>query len=205
MGDVIRSICSRVADLFHPALHVINPSRGESYPILSLYGSEGEEVPRLVFFPGWEDNAASKKRRLGFARQTTLLSRIHDAGVRGEEVEEKAGEPATPGRLSLATTAQGMDGIVHDLTTFLSDRVRVTVMTVPSRRSRKGWPDLKVVYLYSPFDDENPRLVLFPAWSGMAERASERIETLHQDMLLREMERRGSKPEDVLSDYSPES
>lgn len=177
MPEVITQLVLKIRDLLFPSVHVINPSRGQSYPILNLHVDEDDDRPRVVLFPGWEDNRGSARRRLHYGRQVTLLQRIHDAGVRGERMEDWRGEPLPgvqdePLQLCLAVTADGMLDAARDLNEYLGDQLRVTLTQVPQEHG----PDLVITRLYAPNREKNPRLVLFPAWRGVVENPSDRLE-----------------------------
>ncbi|MFT4626194.1 MAG: hypothetical protein ACI8PZ_004870 [Myxococcota bacterium] len=200
MPDAVRGICRKVSDLLSPALHVIDPSRGHRYPILSLYASESDPTPRIVLFPGWESNSGSRRRRIGFARQVTLLQRITEAGVHGEAVNVENGDDPDsdpPLTISLACTAVHMPGQVRDLYDYLGDRVRMTVTLVDGG---PGAGEVPVLRVYSPFRDQSPRLVLVPAWTGIAERSAARIAPKHRDSLVEELAD-GSAGEVEVEDY----
>lgn len=176
MPEVITAVYLRLRDLLFPSVHVINPSKGQSYPILNLHVDEEDERPRVVIFPGWEDNRESVKRRLGFGRQMTLLKRIHDAGVRGERLEDWRGSAPSmdedePLNLSVAVPAPRMVDIVHDLYDYLGDQLRMTVTTVEQEQGL----DLHVLKLYAPTQEKKPRIVLLPGWTTATERASDRV------------------------------
>jgi len=189
MPELLVGLCVKLRDLVHPTVHQINPSRGQSYPILNLYASVDADVPRLVIFPGWEDNRGSAKRRLGYARQVTLMDRIHHAGMRGEDIEDQpdASSPQDnePFRMGVAMTAAEFDVFVYDLFAYMGDLLHLTVATLPSR----GVADLRVVRAYAP-SDRTLRLVLFPSWAGDAETKAARIGASEQLALLQELERR---------------
>ena len=175
MPDLILGICSKLADILHPTIHVIHPSKGSSYPILSLYVDDGDPKPRLVLFPGWEAKKRSAKRRLDYARQMTLLQRIVDAGVHGETLDQWRNLmpiPAVDGPLmvSMALSAPLMEGFVTDLEDILGDHLRMTVQTI-----QDGPLPMHVVKVYAPTAESQPRLILFPGWSSAIERKGDDI------------------------------
>jgi hypothetical protein len=193
MPEVIRGVCHKLRDLLYPSIHVVNPSRGESYPILNLYDSDAATRARVVLFPGWESKVRSRRRRIRYGRQAMLLGRIADAGVGGEAVSvDSAPDPDSdaPLELSLACTADQIPERLRDLYTYLGDRVRLTVTTLASRQAEKGWPHLRVVRLYSPFNDTQPRVVFLPLWAGVVERPTHMIDAQQNALILREAARR---------------
>ncbi len=175
MPETLTAVCLKLRDLMHGSIFVINPSRGTEYPILSLYADAGARRPRVVWFPAWEDNRQSRKRRIRFDRQTTLLQRLTEAQVAGESLEEFRGRPSDcqgprPLMLPLAASAHQMDTVIRDLYDAVGDVLRVTVTTVPQVDAH----DLQVVRVYSLADEHEPRMVLFPGWAGELEsRATE--------------------------------
>ena len=168
MPELLTKVCIQLRDLVHASILVIHPrkGRGDSYPVLYLWAVEGDPKPRMVLFPGWEDNAG--RRRVDFKRQFTLMERVAEAGVRGEDLEgyrgvvssDRAKEPVL---VRLAVPSSDMMGIVNDLLEYLADLMRVMVVRVP----RPGGKELLVVRIYGvgPTDTQ-PRLVLVPAWEG---------------------------------------
>lgn len=176
MPDRVLQIVLRLRDLLFPTVHVVNPSRGASYPLLNLHARADDDHPRVVLFPGWEDDRASVRRRLDYGRQFTLLQRIQEAGVRGEQLEQWRGEPLDGGSdepvlLPVAVTALQMTGVIHDLQAYLGDLLRVRVLPLP----RASGADLQVVRLYAPTDEALPRLMLYPAWASAAETPRGRV------------------------------
>ncbi len=170
MPGLILGICAKLGDLLHPTIHVINPSRGHSYPILNLYVDDGDPKPRMVLFPGWEANKRTAKRRLDYARQMTLLQRINDAGVHGETLDEwrtdaTAPEVDGPLHISMAFSAPLMEAFITDLDDILGDHLRMTVQTITD-----GPLPMHVVKVYAPTSEREPRLILFPGWTGATER-----------------------------------
>lgn len=176
MPDRVLQIVLRLRDLTSPTVHVVNPSRGASYPILNLYADADDARPRVVLFPGWEDDRASVRRRLDYGRQLTLLQRIHDAGVPGEQLEHWHGEALDgladrPLLLPMAVTAPRMLGVAHELFDALGDVLRITIAALP----RPDGPDLQAVRVYAP-GEARPRLVLLPGWSTSAEAPRDRVD-----------------------------
>jgi len=165
MQDAVVQICLHLHDIVFPTVHVVNPSRGKSYPMLNLHTQRDDGRPRLVIFPGWEDQ--QKKRRVGWKRQATLMKRIADAGVEGEmlDLNEKERETDGPYQVSLACCAMRMDELILDLNDYFGDVVRITVGTIPQKEKA----DIKVVRLYAPNSETKPRLIFFPGWTGDAE------------------------------------
>lgn len=174
MREVVTRICQKLRDVAQPTVHVVNPSKGQSYPILNLHGPDGG-APRLVVFPAWEDNAQSAKRRVTWGRATTLIQRIHDSGVRGETLESfgafDASTIAEPYAMCIAATADAMDAAVFDLQSALGDVARITVASVPQPNA----PDLQIVRIYAT-KELMPRLVFAPAWRGTEERPDQRVD-----------------------------
>lgn len=176
MPDRVLQVVLRLRDLTFPTVHVVNPSRGASYPILNLYAHADDPRPRVVLFPGWEDDRASVRRRLDYGRQLTLLRRIHDAGVPGEQLEQWHGDALeglveVPFEVPMAVTAPRMVGVAHELFDAMGDLLRITVATVP----RPAGPDLHVVRLYAP-NEARPRLILFPGWWSALESPRDRVD-----------------------------
>ena len=85
MTDAVVAACVKL-DVLHPCIYVINPSKGQPYPVLFLYADQGDKIPRIALFPGWEDDKR-EYRRVDYARQATLLQRIRDGGLPGESPE----------------------------------------------------------------------------------------------------------------------
>lgn len=175
---IVASLCVKLRDLLRPTVHVVNPSKGKRYPLLNLHLDAGS--PRIVVFPGWEDNVESPKSRVTYARQVKLLARIHDAGVPGETIDAYVGERVTASRfdpdtspllLNLAASASEMVPRIHDLAAYLGDVVRMTVSVLEQRSG----PPIHVVRVYAPTDEPRPRVVMFPGWSGPGELASVRV------------------------------
>jgi hypothetical protein len=172
MAEAVVAVCIQLGDLLYPSIYVINPSKGQSYPVLFLYGDRDDPTPRLTLFPGWEDNRRSPNRRLDYARQTTLLQRIHDAGLPGESLESYRGNDADrlpPGVLvlPLAASVPEVDGMIVDLYERLGDILRITVTHVPQL---KGRPPLPVVRCYAPNGESHPRILWVPGWATTGER-----------------------------------
>ena len=186
MPELLVAICVKLHDLLHPTVHQINPSRGQSYPILNLYALPEEAVPRLVIFPGWEDNRGGARRRLGYSRQVMLLDRIHQAAVRGEDIEEQPDTPISqdnePFLMGVASTAAQFDDLVYDLYVSVGDVLHLTVASL----RQEGAPDLRVIRAYAP-SDHSLRLVLFPSWAGETESREAQIGAEQQLALLREL------------------
>jgi hypothetical protein len=168
MREVLTALCLKLADVFRPSIHVINPSRGKSYPICSLQ-VQGEDKPRLVIFPGWEDDDESAKRRVNWGRQVTLLQRIADAGVRGETLQQygassRSGDYTDAYVLPVAYTAAEMPVVLNDLNAFLGDLLTLKVALVPDGSG-------STVHLVGAYAEGEPfpRLWILPAWRGKAE------------------------------------
>lgn len=185
MTDLVSKIYVQLSDLLHFSVHVINPRRGDSYPLLNLYEDESATTPRMVCFPGWESNAATAKRRIGYARQTTLIQRIHDAGVEGEDLEQYRGtgghRTTQPLHLFLGYPAGEVGHLLSELDAKLGDLLRITVTTL-NEPAASGGP-LMALRLYATVDEERPRVVLWPGWRGGAEAAATRLSESDRDML----------------------
>lgn len=174
MREVLTVVCLKLADVFQPSIHVINPSRGKSYPICSLL-IPGEGKPRFVIFPGWEDDDESPKRRVNWGRQVTLLQRIADAGVRGETLQQygalsRSADSADAQVLPIATTAADLPTVLGDVNTFLGDVLTLRVALVPDG-------DGNLVHVVGAYFESEPfpRLWLMPAWKGRAETLENRL------------------------------
>lgn len=168
MREVLTALCLKLADVFRPSIHVINPSRGKSYPICSLQVA-GEDKPRLVIFPGWEDDDEAPKRRVNWGRQVTLLQRIADAGVRGETLQQygassRSGDYTDAYVLPIACTAADMPTVLSDLDAFLGDLLKLRVALVPDGSG-------STVHLVGAYaeNEKFPRLWILPAWRGKKE------------------------------------
>lgn len=191
MPELVLQAVLCLRDLLFPTIHVVNPSRGASYPLLNLHADPRDERPRLVLFPGWEDDRASVRRRVDYGRQATLLQRIHASGVRGERLEEWHAEPIdavadAPLCLPLAVTAHRMAGVVYELLDYLGDKLRLTVVTLP----RAPRLDVHVVRLYAPAE-HRPRVTLVPGWSAAAEIPRARVDAETAAAWLRRIDDEG--------------
>jgi hypothetical protein len=182
MQKAVVQICLHLHDLCFPTIHVVNPSKGDSYPMLNLHTQRNAVRPRLVIFPGWETK--QRTRRVGWQRQATLMKRIADAGVEGEmlDLTEKERETDGPYEVSCACVASDMDGLIVDLNDYLGDVMRITVGTLREEDA----PDLKVVRLYAPNSEKKPRLIFYPGWTGTEETEDTRITAAdHKDLRKR--------------------
>lgn len=183
MQTAVARICLKLRDLVFPTVHVVNPSKGKSYPMLNLHTHKGSPTPRLVIFPAWED--PKYQRRLNWKRQATLMKRIRDAGVEGETLDlgdKESDDTLEPAEFSLGVTAADMDSAIHDLNDYFGDVVRITVATI----SQTSKPDIKVVRLYAPNGEQAPRLVLYPGWTGTDEEEVNRVtDEMRQKMRFR--------------------
>jgi hypothetical protein len=170
MTELVPRLAMQLRGLVHLTVHVINPRKGDSYPILNVFADESDTSPRVVLFPGWEDNRRTEGRRIGFARQQTLLQRIHEAGVEGEGIEEYRGKNDAPGPLvlSLGVPNGGMRTIASDVQEYLGDCLRLTWTELPFPVSAGAAPrpPLAVLRVYAPAGEDRARLVLFPGWFG---------------------------------------
>lgn len=183
MTPAIIAVYLQLRDLVHCSVIEINPrkGRGDSYPLLQLFSMPDDTKPRLVLFPAWEDNRRS--RRLGYARQFTLLQRIHDAGVAGEDLEAFRGvddqqRSVEPVVVQLSVAFDGMTGLINELLEYLADLAKVVVLRVARPEG-----ELLAVRIYGVGPEDLPRLVLLPAWKrgeGDELRADEVAEVLAQ-------------------------
>jgi hypothetical protein len=167
MPELVRAIWSRLRDVVNVGVFVVNPSRGESYPILYVSGNEAGAL-RVALFPGWEDSA--HRRRIDYARQTSLLQRIQDAGIAPEPLDSTHGLPSErsgPVFLPLDVSPEGMSQVLHDLWERLGPYLRMTVTKVPHRGG-----ELRLVRAYVLDDEVLPRLVLHPGWDTSSEQIS---------------------------------
>ncbi|MBA2320547.1 MAG: hypothetical protein H0V89_05265 [Deltaproteobacteria bacterium] len=189
MREVLTALCLKLADIFRPSIHVINPSRGKSYPICSLHVS-GEDKPRMVIFPGWEDDEESAKRRVNWGRQVTLLQRIADAGVRGETLQQygassRSGDFTDAYIVPIACTEAEMPGVLRDLDAFLGDLLILRVALVPDGTG-------STVHLVGAYaaNEPYPRLWFLPAWRGKAELPENRFPRHDLDTLASAVHKR---------------
>jgi hypothetical protein len=185
MQRAVAVICLKLRDIAISTVHIVNPSKGEAYPMLNLLTERDATKPRLVLFPGWEHRA--RRRRITWKRQDTLMKRIHDAGVEAEviEPEELDADDGKPFEVSLAVPATGMDAIIHDLDAYFGDVTRITVTTL----ERHNAPDLRVVKLYAPNSERTPRVVFYPGWTGAEEVEANRVDDAKRDGLRIEARR----------------
>lgn len=172
MQQAVLPIGRKLRDIVHLAMHEVNPSKGDAYPMLNLVADGQAAKPRLVLFPAWEDNRL--RRRITWKRQDTLMRRIHDAGVQAEALDfaDVEGDDGRPLEYSIACTAADMGNIIHDLNATLGDITRLTVSTLPRREG----PDLHVVKLYAPNAEEVPRVVFYPGWTSSDENPAHRVD-----------------------------
>ena len=166
MTELVPRLALQFRGLLHLSVHVINPRRGDSYPILNLFADEGDTQPRIVLFPGWEDNKRTPARRLGYQRQVTLLQRIHDADVQGEDIEEYRGKADSVGAVlaSLGVPDQALWSMATDLQEGLGDLLRITLSEVPAPLG-----PLRAMRLFAPVGEVEPRVVFFGGWRGADE------------------------------------
>ncbi len=156
MSLVVRDLCVRLRDVLHASIVVIRPSKGQSYPLLQLYGDESDAVPRVVLFPAWEADKRDPKRRIGYGRQMTLLRRMHDGGVRGEAIPSgEASLSSTAMLVPLAVAPHQMRDLAVDLVDRLGDCLRFSGLEQGSAL---------MVRAYGPGEEATPRLLLHAAW-----------------------------------------
>ncbi|MCB9676766.1 MAG: hypothetical protein H6737_16740 [Alphaproteobacteria bacterium] len=193
MQAAVVQICLHLHDLMFPTVHVVNPSKGKSYPMLNLHTQRGDGRPRLVIFPGWEDQ--ERKRRVEWKRQSTLMKRIADAGVEGEtlDLNEKERETEGPFETSLACTAAQMDQMILDLNAYLGDIMRITVGTI--KQTAKA--DIKVVRLYAPNSEKKPRLIFYPGWTGESESEEARVDDEMRAKMRHKADRTAEVPVEI--------
>lgn len=165
MQQAVAVFCLKLRDIAISTVHVVNPSKGDAYPMLNLLSDRSDERPRLVLFPGWEDKG--RRRRISWKRQDTLMKRISQAGVEAEVIEpdDIEGDDGKPFEVSLAAPASEMDSLIHDLDDYLGDIARLTVTTL----ERHNGVDIRVVKLYAPNSESTPRIVFYPGWTGSKE------------------------------------
>jgi len=193
MPDLILGVCSKLGDILHPTIHVITPSKGSAYPILSLYVDDDDPKPRMVLFPGWEAKKRSSKRRLNYGRQMTLLKRITDAAVHGETLDEWRNNMPVPQvdgpmLVSLALSAPLMEGFITDLDDILGDHLRMTVQTIAD-----GPLPMHVVKVYAPTRESQPRLILFPGWTSATESKGHDIGSAQQVAIIDHLKKKKVK------------
>lgn len=170
--ELVPELVMRLMDVYSFSVHVVEPSRGEPYPLLNVLPEPGRS-PSVVLFPGWED--ARRKRRVDFKRQATLLDRIRKNGVAPERVEDVVALNATvlddPLIVNFAVTAAQMSILIGELEQFLGDRMRVTVQTVDPKRPIP----LRIVRLYAPTSESAPRIIGFPGWRAAVENPEDEL------------------------------
>lgn len=190
MQRAVAVICLKLRDIATSTVHVVNPSKGEAYPMLNLFRDRNDTKPRLVVFPAWED--ARRRRRVDWKRQDTLIRRIHDAGVEAEAIDfsEVESDDGKPFEASLAATAVEMDNLIHDLDAYFGDITRITVTTLERHRA----PDLKVIRIYAPNSETTPRIVLYPGWTGASERDDQAVDDAKRQGLRIEARRTREVP-----------
>lgn len=167
MPAAVKTVYVQLRDLVHCAVLEVAPQKRRAYPLLQLFALPDDKRPRLVLFPAWEDDGAT--RRLDFDRQYQLLQQIHDEGVEGEPLEAFRGivdrqRAVEPPVLRVAFTVDGMKGLVDDLLEYLADLARVMVVKVPLDRK-----PVVVVRIYGVGPETVPRLVLVPYWGNDGE------------------------------------
>lgn len=192
MQKTVPWICLKLRDVTFPTVHVVNPSRGKSYPMLNLHVDKEARLPRVVFTPAWED--PDHKRPIGWKRQATLMKRIHDAGVEGESIEtfdvEDDGKPLV---LTLAITAPEMSSALHDLNDFLGDIVRITVGNIKNA----GGPDIMAIRLYAPNAENTPRIIMLPGWTGVDDTPAGWVDDERKMKLARDADRTAEIPIEI--------
>lgn len=164
MPDLVSAICLKLRDVLRASIYVINPSKGQPYPVLFLHSDSREGPPLVALFPEYEDDG--RRRRVDYARQTTLLQRIAEAGVPGETFDSYRGFPsartgAGPAEIALAADDGDMDAVLHDLYERLGEMLRITVT-----RMRLAERTVPVLRVYVLDDERSPRMVIYPARIG---------------------------------------
>lgn len=198
--SLLPQLVTRLMDMFFFSVHVVEPSRGQPYPLLNLL-RERDRRPSVVFFPGWEDRR--RRRRVDFGRQSTLLQRIHDNQVSPDRVEDVMQMSETvfedPLLLNFAVTSPQMPHVISDLDYYLGDRMRITVQTLDA----KSPMPLRIVRIYAPTDEHEPRLIAFPNWRSAATRKQDEITRNDWDELLErgEVEAAPELPIEVALDH----
>ncbi|MEQ1503258.1 MAG: hypothetical protein ABMB14_13560 [Myxococcota bacterium] len=198
MPDVVVAVCVKLRDLLHPSIYVIRPSKGQPYPVLFLHRDPHDHAPRVVLFPGWEDDRRPSGRVIDYGRQITLLERIAGAGVAGESLESYRGSASRPSNapgpvlLPLAGEPGEVDLVLHDLHEHLGDTLRNTITRVPS-----GLPagDAPLVRSYVHAGEVRPRVVWYPAWAAETD---DRIDPRRVDQLIARAAMRSEVPAEVL-------
>lgn len=169
---MVPELVMRLMDVYSFSVHVVEPSKGEPYPLLNVLPEAGT-APAVVLFPGWED--ARRKRRVDFKRQATLLDRIRKNGVAPERVEDVVSLHGTvlddPLILNFAVTAAQMPVLIGEVEQFLGDRLRMTVQTIDPRRPIP----LRILRLYAPTSETSPRVIAFPGWRAAVENPEDEL------------------------------
>jgi hypothetical protein len=193
MQELVRSVWAKLRDVVDVGVFVVNPSKGDSYPILYLAGND-RGARRVALFPAWED--VRRKRPIDYGRQTALLQRIQDAGIAPESLDSTHGVPSErlgpgPVYVALDLAPQGMSQVVHDLWERLGAYLRLTV-----RQVTLAGAEATLVSAYVLDDEPLPRLVLYPGQTARGEAVSV-DEVVTVDTRAR-TERTGEKPIEAL-------
>jgi hypothetical protein len=169
MGGIVRSLAVKLRDVVHVAIHVVRPSRGAPYPVLSLYADEDDAVPRVLLFPAWEIDRRDPKRRLGYERQVTLMKRMHEGGVQGEAIPHTEA-PDGGGTVVVALAASPSD--VREIARDLADRLGDLLHFSIAERN-----DVAAIRAAGPGADRKPRVILTPAWRAAGEQDADIVST----------------------------
>ncbi len=181
---MVPDIVARLTDNYPFSVHVVEPSRGQPYPLLNVL-AERDGGPRVVIFPGWEDE--KRRRRIDFKRQAALLERIHKHEVPPESVEDMLNHGTVlddPLMVNFAVTAPQMPHVIGDLDHYVGDRMRITVQTLDANRPIP----LRIVRIYAPTGEDAPRIIAFPNWRSAAARKQDEISESDWDELLERAE-----------------
>ncbi|MEQ1567039.1 MAG: hypothetical protein ABMA64_15480, partial [Myxococcota bacterium] len=188
MGELVVSLAARMRDLWDASVFVINPSKGQSYPVMFL-GVTGKARRPIALFPAWEDDG--RKRRVTYGRQMSLLARIASAGVSGESLDSFAPHHAGIGRIGppllvpLASSIQEAAGLYRDLFDHLGAAARMTITAIPVASGR---PEIPVARCYAREETVRPRMVWFPGWAATGDR--DLIDVRRMELLLQKSEQR---------------
>lgn len=165
MNELVIALCVRARELVHASIFVINPSKGQSYPVLFLRAAES--APAIAMFPAWEDDR--RTRRSTYGRQVSLLQRISAAGVSGESLDSYApsrpertasGRGAAPLLVPLDAPMTAVTPLFRDLHERLGANLRMTMTAIPVGKDRGELP----VWRCYAADEPRPRLAFFPGW-----------------------------------------
>lgn len=182
---LLPELVMRLVDNYHFSVHVVEPSKGQPYPLLNVM-PDRDSTPCVVFFPGWED--AKRRRRVDFKRQSTLLERIHKNEVPPDKIEDMVDVAGTvlddPLMVNFAATAPQMPQVINDLDHYLGNQMRITVQTLDARSPIP----LRIVRIYAPTSEDTPRIIGFPNWRSAVARKQDELRPSDWDELLERAE-----------------